>query len=366
MKKHFKKIVSLALVLILVCSLSAVAFADQVTTRGSFKMMNFNVAGLPDYNILFGEKGRDVSGAQKLIGAKIIDVNPDIAMVQEDFNYHVSLETSLMSYKYVTKHSGGVPVGDGLNAYSKYPIYNVERIEWRTRAGVMDDGCDELTPKGILHCVAEIAENVYVDLYDIHADAYGGEASIAARRDNFNQLADLINSRIIDRPVIVTGDFNAMIEGSGNDGLVENLIVPCGLKDAWVELYNHGDYSDFSSFVEQYGNSWESKWGVWDSIERFLYKDGGGIMLNATSYTLEKYEDETIGELSDHPAAIADFEYVVVSASDNIGADLYKEVPNFFTRFAKQVYHFMHALTKIIANWSDVMAFLQGGAGQVL
>ena len=367
MKMYFKKIISLALVMIFVCSLGAVAFAlPAPVASGSFKMMNFNVAGVPDYNMLFGQKGRDVGGAQQLIAEHIKAVDPELVMVQEDFNYHAKLESSLNGYKYVTKHSGGIPVGDGLNAYSKYPIYNVERYEWRTRAGVMDDGSDELTPKGILHCVVEIAENVYIDLYDLHADAYGGEASIAARKDNFKQVAELINSRKIDRPVIVTGDFNAMIEGSCNDGLTEFLIDPCGLKDAWVELYNGGNYNDFSAYIEQYGNSWDAKYGVWDSIERFLYKDGGGISLKATTYRLEKYEDETIGELSDHCAAIADFEYVVESESVDIGNDLYKEVPNHFLSFIKKIYNFMHALTRIIANWSDVVAFLKGGPGQVL
>ncbi len=366
MKKHLKKIVSLTLTLILACSLGAVAFAREAPASGTFKMMNFNVAGLPDYNMLFGQKGRDVGGAQTIIGGKITDVNAEMVMVQEDFNYHAKLESAITGYKYTTKHSGGIPVGDGLNAFSKYPIYNVERYEWRTRAGVMDDGSDELTPKGILHCVAEISENVYIDLYDIHADAYGGAASIAARKDNFKQVAELINGRKIDRPVIVTGDFNAMIEGSGNDGLSESLIDGCGLKDAWVELYNNGNYNDFSTYINQYGNSWDAKYGVWDSIERFLYKDGGGIKLDVTSYKLEKYEDETLGELSDHCAAIATFEYTEIAPASNIGDELYKEVPNYFLSFVRKVYNFMHALNRIIANWSDVVAFLKGGPGQVL
>ena len=43
----------------------------------------------------------------------------------------------------------------------------------------------------------------------------------------------------------------------------------------WIQLYNHGDCMDFSA--------WEGSAGQWDSIEKFLYRDGGGVDLEPTA-----------------------------------------------------------------------------------
>lgn len=92
----------------------------------------------------------------------------DILCVQEDFNFHSILKNNL-DMEYATETSGGAAIGDGLNFFSKYPIYNVGRVEWESAYGVYGCGMDELTPKGILYCTVEIADGVYIDVYNIHA-----------------------------------------------------------------------------------------------------------------------------------------------------------------------------------------------------
>ena len=46
-----------------------------------------------------------------------------------------------------------MPGGDGLNVFARVPVYNETRTTWDSLYGVIDDGADEMTPKGILYTV---------------------------------------------------------------------------------------------------------------------------------------------------------------------------------------------------------------------
>ncbi len=342
---------TLALVLSVVMLLSVlVVTGSAAPVTGSFDMLNYNVAGLPDLNALFGKEGaRDVPANQVAIGTILNDSDAEIIAVQEDFQYHESLVSNIKNYDYQTIHSGGVPVGDGMNIFSKLPIYNVTRTTWDMADGVFYDGCDELTPKGILYFVAEIGNGVYVDVYDIHADANGSAMSIKSRNDNLNQLAEMINSRTVDRPVIVTGDFNSMFH-IYESNLKESLIDGCGLKDAWAELCNNGDYENFDSYIDQYGPSFESAWGVWDSVERYLYKDGGGVELTASNFGYVSYTSEEGVSLSDHSAAKITFTYTLKGDFVENTETLAEEEDKPVTLFFRQIRFFIKAWVKLLLD----------------
>lgn len=352
MKHTSKKILAVLLCMgLLLCSLSAMASAAD-TAR--FSVLNYNVAGLPFSNPA-GVEDWKVSVAQKYLGAQLNTTGYDIIATQEDFNYNANLRSELTNYAYQTKHMGGVPVGDGMNVYSKFPIYNVERTEWNSRYGIINDGADELTPKGIVYMVIKLADGVCIDFYDIHADAFGDAGSVAARRDNFKQLAAIINARTIDRPVIITGDFNGSLHLEASSGIKEYLIDGCGFKDAWAELKNDGDYEDFSEMQAQYSYYW----GLWDSVERFLYKDGNGIELEAEDFEYVRFEDAQGHSFSDHYAASCTFSYTL---TDDFAPDTGKlEVKNenAIKSFMLKIKHFIQALIKVLANLEDAIAFLK-------
>lgn len=273
------------------------------------RILNYNVAGLPK---LFGNKAEDVRKNQRQIGKLLAAGAYDIIAVQEDFGYHDALmgydssPPGLADYPYTTVHSGGAPGGDGLNVWSVCGIYNEKRVTWDAAYGVIDHGADEMTPKGILYTLIDLGGGVYLDLYNIHADAGGDEGSIAAREVQFRQLADLIEEisgtgGAGSRPVIVTGDFNTSIHHENDSGLYENLMLACGLTDAWIELHNGGSCEDFSK--------WETDPTIkrWDGIEKFLYRDGVGVEIEPTSFKYEYILGEDGLSLSDHPAAAAVF-----------------------------------------------------------
>ena len=272
----------------------------------SLKTVNFNVAGLP-FAALSGE---NVAANQKAAGKYLSENSFDIVAVQEDFGYHNDLVGGMSGFNYETNHTGGIPGGDGLNVFTKdMPVYNETRVTWNEACGILSDGSDELTPKGFVYSVIDIGNGIYVDFYNLHADAYGGDGSKAARTSQYKQLAKFIQARSAenDRPVIVTGDFNNHIHTHEDNGaLYKTLYEQCGLKDAWVEYHNNGDYFN----MYNWHISGLPAWGNWDSVERFMYKSGGGVDLVVSDFRYVEVTDDSGKVISDHAAAECDFTFI--------------------------------------------------------
>lgn len=328
-----KRILSAFLIAALLASLPIIpgrALSQEESQSGAFTMMTYNVQGLTR----LGGQPTDQNCAA--IG-KLIN-NYDFVGVQEDFNFDYALRRNV-KLPYKTYTSGITPIGDGLNFFSRFPIYNVERIPWKDAHGVLDDGSDELTPKGILFATVEFAPGVYIDVYNAHTDGYEDAESLAARRSNLAQLAALINERSSGRAVIVMGDLNARFCRE-YDRLYELLAEPCGLTDAWVKLENGGIYP-----TEDPGIGFENWWGKWDSLDRVMYRDGGGIHLEAVTHNYVFHRNpETGASYSDHAATIVTMQYTVtgaLSVPDSLETERYRPFKRFFNgaiRFAKALF----------------------------
>ena len=357
--KRTTKLISLllsCLLFVLPCAIGAAAEDGKTVS-----ILCYNVAGLPNIDYILGNGGGiDVADRQRQLGKQLNRSSYDVIAVQEDFNYHEYLAEQLTSYPYQTIHSGGVPGGDGLNVFSKTAVYNAKRTTWDKLYGVIEDGADELTPKGILYTCVDLGDGIYLDLYDIHADAYGDAGSCAARRDNFRQLAAMIQKRGTDHPVIVTGDFNASIHQGNDDGLYELLYAPCGLKDAWVELYNEGNYESFDYWEETVGGGWPDYWGVWDSLEKFLYRDGGGVHIEANTFAYTDFTTKKGESISDHKAAEATFTFTKTADFKENTESLKVTKVNEKKDFIHKVFFFFTDLFKILTHWDQLKVYLKG------
>ncbi len=347
--RKIKKTLSVILsVLLVFMSIGVAASAVEVGDTDSFTMLNYNIEGLPIASSLTDDD-RDALADTLLIGAAINELDYDIVAVQEDFNYDTYLRDEITIYdnvvdtygnvteRHQTDHSGGVPLGDGLNIFSKYALYNVDRVEWEVASGVTKGGSDAHTTKGILVTTIELEEGYYLDIYDVHLDAYGDEESIAARRAQLAQLATYIMNHSVydettgtyDHAVIVTGDFNSRIyveEDSNSDYLVANLLEAAHLNDAWavqtIEAIEEDpdDYSAYYEYAEITDLTDSQTSGHYDSVERFCYADGNGIDLSLESFEYFEICDETGRSLSDHCAASAEFNYEIVEKVQDLGS----------------------------------------------
>lgn len=360
-----KKLFCVLLSVFMLCSclaLSAGAAGKAATgTSGEFTAFCQNVAGLPDISFITGGEAKDVKANQRTIGDHVEAQQYDIFAVQEDFGYHSELVKHLPSYEYETMHHGGVPSGDGTNVYTRnFPMYNEAHIPWNTLYGLVNDGADEFSQKGITYCCIEVADGVLIDFYDIHADAYDGEGSRAARLDNYDQLRDLINARTVDRPVIITGDFNEYFFG-GYQNLRAIFCRDMGMKDAWVELYNEGNYDDCSAFEQEMNAQGIARWGNWDSVERYLYKDGGGISLECTEFEYVKITNADGTLCSDHSGCYGKFTYTVTADTDTSSDDLREGsgVSRVYEHI-RRIVDFLKALVLAITNFDQIKADLLG------
>lgn len=351
-----KKITAVFLAVLMLFSVLAIGVSAEEKS-GSFSALCYNVAGLPDFSIIEGEE-RTPEVNQQYIGKFVNEQAYDIFATQEDFGYHDTLVKYLTKYNYATQHYGIVPFGDGTNIFTiNMPMYNEDHTRWNSLYGIIDDGADEFSQKGITYCTIEIAEDVYIDFYDIHADAYGDEGSCAARADNFVQLAEIINNRTVDRPVIVTGDFNEYLLDGGST-IKSTLCDGCGLKDAWIELYNGGDYESDTTYKSTLnGADAGYKWGRWDSVERFLYKDGGGITLTCDSFEYLTVLNGEGKDCSDHVAAAAVFSYTTAEEIDDAG-ELTDGQHSGWSEHLRRFVMFIKALILAITNFDTIKAYL--------
>lgn len=352
-----KKITAVFLSVLMLFSVLAISAAAEEKT-GSFSAFCYNVAGLPDFSVVTGTEERTPDKNQAVIGKYVTENGYDIFATQEDFGYHDILVKNLKGYNYATQHYGIVPFGDGTNIFTRsMPMFNEKHIKWKSLYGIIDDGADEFSQKGITYCVIEIAEGVYIDFYDIHADAYDDAGSHEARADNFVQLAELINSRTVDRPVIITGDFNEYLLSPGSTTKT-TLCDGCGLKDAWIELYNNGNYDSDADYIATLGGAPAGgKWGRWDSVERFLYKDGGGITLTCDSFEYVTVFNEEGKDCSDHVAAAAVFSYTAQETPTETG-ELSNGQHSNWSEHLRRFIAFFKALFLAITNFDTIKNYL--------
>ncbi|MEV5903339.1 endonuclease, partial [Streptomyces sp. NPDC052127] len=142
----------------LTATAAAPAQAATAATSGTFNVLTYNVAGLPE-----GLSSGHPATNTPLISPRLAAY--DIVNVQEDFNYHAALYAG-DNHPYRTATSGGAAIGDGLNTLSDYAFEDFERVRWNNCTGT---NC--LTPKGFTLARVRLAEGAFVDLYNVHTNA---------------------------------------------------------------------------------------------------------------------------------------------------------------------------------------------------
>jgi len=269
-------------------------------TGGSFSVMTYNIAGLPQL-LSSAPSPRDSSTA--LIGRLINSY--DVVHVQEDFNYHAYLYDYGNVHPYRTATSGGAGIGDGLNSLSYFPISDFARITWNKRINE-----NALTPKGFSFCRLRISEGVYIDFYNLHTNAESDDASIAARADNLQQISDYISTVSKGNAVVVMGDMNARYTRDNNLRLLLNVN---GMTDPWITLIRNGsipalgDSAIACPFPNETNNC--------EVVDKIFYRSNKFIQLTPSGYQLlHTYVNASGQQLSDHLPLTLNFSYSLQSA----------------------------------------------------
>ncbi|MEU5261641.1 jacalin-like lectin [Amycolatopsis sp. NPDC021455] len=281
------------------CALApAVAHADA-TDGGSFSVLSYNVAGLPEA-INSAPKPREP--ATTAIGQRIGAY--DLVHVEEDFNFHAALYAA-DNHPYRTPTSGGAGIGSGLNTLSSLPYDtdDFERARWKSCQ--LDSG-DCLTPKGFTFMRLRLAEGVYTDVYNLHTNAGTNDGDEASRASNLAQLTDFIRTHSAGNAVIVMGDTNTRYTRAADT--IAQFAGDNGLTDAWVKLVRGGVAPAPGSPAllcdAQVTNDCEV-------VDKILYRGSKLVSLTATAYNNEhaKFLDDAGRMLSDHDPVTVRFDW---------------------------------------------------------
>ncbi len=310
MKNRYQKCLALALFILIFLwtsteSITGSGVDDPITllrssrlttaSAGEFTVITYNVAGLPGFiSSAATERSSSIAEIGRLLNRY------DIAHVQEDFNYNKYLYGKGNTHAYRTHSKGKVPFGDGLNTLSKFPVHQIRRIAWNNCTGA-----DCLTPKGFSFSRIEVAENVFIDFYNIHANAYNHSSAAAARRKNIRQLSDYISEHSGRNAVIVMGDLNAHY-GFYYDN-IRLLNSENGLKDVWMSQKKNDLYPALSKEFPS-----DDILAVTDScetIDKILYRSSDELSLQTADYQLESrlFCNKEGLPLSDHHPVSARF-----------------------------------------------------------
>ncbi|KAF8253758.1 hypothetical protein K440DRAFT_652013 [Wilcoxina mikolae CBS 423.85] len=193
---------------------------------GSFRVLTYNVAGLPE--IL---SSSNPSKNTPYISARLSPYT--ITNVQEDFNYHRLLYAS-DTHPYRTTTSGGIPFGSGLNTLSNLPYIDLVRTTW-SKCSLNSGDCP--TPKGFTALRVRVSQYQWIDVYDLHTDAGSLPSDLAARESNIKQVLAFMDRYSPGMPVIVMGDTNMRYTTIPDSA---RLLPDAGFDDAWVQLWRGG------------------------------------------------------------------------------------------------------------------------------
>ncbi|MEU7476912.1 jacalin-like lectin [Lentzea sp. NPDC042327] len=283
------------------------ATAVAAPTGGTFSVLSYNVAGLPE-----GLSSGNPRVNTPIIGQRIRPY--DVVHVQEDFNYHASLYAN-NTHPFRTPTSGGVPFGDGLNTLANYPYSDLVRDKWDRC-----NGTDCLTPKGFTFSRTRLAEGVLVDFYNVHSNAGSTDADLAARRANISELSRFIAANSAGNAVVVAGDTNTRYTRAGDN--IRELVTANGLTDAWVQEERGGVPPEAGSpaLVCDDANVTDAC----EVVDKVLFRGNRYITLSLTRYANENAAFRTADDkmLSDHYPIAADFRWTLdpaLSLSDQWG-----------------------------------------------
>jgi hypothetical protein len=277
---------------VLAAALLAAPTPAHAVASGSFDVLTYNVAGLPEP---LSSAEVDRKTAHTAIGGRLGPY--EVVHVQEDFNYHAYLYAADTTHPHRTPTSGGAGIGSGLNSLSTlgYDTDDFERGKWNSCQ--LDSG-DCLTPKGFTFARHRLAEGVYVDFYNLHTNAGTSAGDQTSRADNLSQLTAFVKSHSAGNAVIVMGDTNTRYTRAADT--IREFVAANGLIDAWVEVERGGVapapgsdalLCDAAAITD-----------TCEVVDKILYRSSRFVTLNATGYRNEHagFVNDAGLMLSDH------------------------------------------------------------------
>jgi hypothetical protein len=242
---------------------------------GAFEALTYNVAGLPE-----GLSGSSPEANMPLISPLLNAF--DLVLVQEDFSYHEALISELRHpHQSTPKEDFERFVADGLNRFAEFPWTDFARVQWDACFGDATGGASDcLAEKGFSFGRTVLGDRVTLDVYNLHAEAGGGDEDIAAREIGIDQLIADVLMRSDGHAVLIGGDTNLHRDDPEDLVLIERIEVELGVED----LCEHLSCGD-------------------DHIDRFFFRSSDLVEVTPTAWRVaDEFVDADGMDLSDHNA----------------------------------------------------------------
>ncbi len=246
-------------------------------SKGELSVLTYNVHGLPDQ--ITGDEG-----IPRMTGINPLLDRFDLIGLQEDFldeNHEILVDgldhETLVWFDEVV---GDAQLGSGLAALARYPVSDEHLEHFDACHGYVDAASDCLASKGFQILRVKLGPGATVDWYNTHHEAGGSEEDNVARLIGVNQIVAQMQTFSAGNAILFTADTN--LKWSDPEDLEAlNLLYGNDLLDTCVETGCPDD----------------------DHIDRILFRSGGGVTLEAKSWTEEPdFFDDAGVPLSDHPA----------------------------------------------------------------
>ena len=263
---------------------SATTFSYQRDERRTISILSYNVAGI--HNVISPLRNRK---NMKVIGEKINRF--DIALLQENFSYH-SLLMEAVSFPFWQKSDFRGVLGNGLMRLSKTPFHHFETFSWPTCSGVLRNDSDCLAKKGFTFSRHELSPGVFVDIYNVHADAGRSKSDKKARFQQFKFLSETIEEKSEGRAVIVAGDWNLLHDDEDDQFVFHLFLARNKMRYMCKDLVCS-----------------EEKQGV---LDRFTFRDGTDVGLDLKELFLPyefDFYDSKKKPLSDHDPLVIELKW---------------------------------------------------------
>ncbi|KAG5728621.1 hypothetical protein E4T56_gene1998 [Termitomyces sp. T112] len=277
-------------------TLSALIVSAAAQTSGSFSLLSYNVAGLPE---IWSSGNPKVN--TPLISPRLGPYN--IINVQEDFNYHDALYAN-DSHPFRTPTSGIAGTGSGLNTLSDFPYFDLDRVKW---SSCNLNGGDCLTPKGFTFARIRVRDGFWLDLYNLHGDAGDDVDDINARASNLAQLTSYIESESAGMPIVIMGDTNTRYTRIGDSESLHSLIDGLGVTDAWVSAIRGGSFpvENAEPLVCDFpftSGTTQAEMVACEVVDKIFVRNGSAVSFESVTFTNENdaFVDDAGAPLSDH------------------------------------------------------------------
>nr|WP_233571204.1 hypothetical protein [Nocardiopsis sp. Huas11] len=157
-----------------------------------------------------------------------------------------------------------------------------------------------------------LAEGVYVDLYNVHANAGVSDRDLAARRANLTQTR-FVERHSAGNAVVVAGDTNTRYTRAGDN--IRELADTLGPADAWVEHERGGDRPAAGSPALVCETN--APTDDCEVVDKILFRSSPVVGLRSADYRNDHADflDDDGRMLSDHYPHTAEFAWSLAPAS---------------------------------------------------